>query len=119
MLSDKKGIALLIVISFVLMFLVLGGAGLMISTGHFSSSFRQIKRARAYYAAEAGMQHALWNCRTGGYNLAAIPSGGSITPAPLTVSDPNYNLTADFEVYAEGEQGAPAGTHRIDIKVDY
>ena len=113
MLMDKKGIALLIVISFVLMFLILGGAGLMVSTGHFSSSFRQIKRARAYYAAEAGMQHALWDFRTNG-----------VTPGVGT-----HTLPADFEVnkiedgdvtITVGNFGADvSGVHRIDVKVNY
>ena len=77
MLSDKKGIALLIVMGLVLMFSILGGAALMMmSTGHFSTSFRQIKRTRAYYAAEAGMQHALWALRTG--QVTPLPYSGNL-----------------------------------------
>ena len=116
--NNKKGIAMLVVISLILMLLILGGGVLLISTGQFGTSYRQIRRARAYYAAEAVIQHALWGCRTGtpGYNLA-IPPGGSITPPSITVNDPNYSHTVDITIYAEGEQGAPTGTHRIDLTI--
>ncbi|MBN2097702.1 MAG: hypothetical protein JW714_04400, partial [Candidatus Omnitrophica bacterium] len=63
MFRDKKGLAMLVVMSLVLMLLLLGGAVLLISGGHFGTSYNQIKRAKAYYAAEAGIQHALWRLR--------------------------------------------------------
>ena len=101
MLNNRKGVAMLVVIGLVLMLLALGGAVLIISAGHFGTSYHQIKRARAYYAAEAGMQHALWGCRTGapGYtNLQSITAGNPRTPSdsPITVTDPNYSFDVDI-----------------------
>lgn len=99
MLSNKKGVAMVLVIGLVLMLLILGGAVLMVSMGHFGTSYHQIKRARAYYAAEAGMQHALWKCRTGGYNLG---TGDSDT---ITVQDPNYTLLVTITIDPPGVEG--------------
>lgn len=114
MLSDKKGLAMLMVISLILMLLILGGAALMISTGHFGTSYHQIKRARAYYAAEAGMQHALWACRTGEYDLSSIPP-------PINRPDEiNVNgLDVDIRIELMGTAGAPAGTYPIRVRVNY
>jgi len=101
MLSDKKGIALLVVIGLVLMLLILGSAGLMISTGHFGTSFRQIKRARAYYAAEAAMQHALWKLRTTGAatGTLALPLDFEVNG----IEDADITVTiGDFEAELPG-----------------
>ncbi len=112
MLSDKKGLALLIVIGLVLMLSILGGTVLMVSTGHFSTSFRQIKRARAYYAAEAAMQHALWSCRSGEYDLSSVPIN---RPDEINVN----GLDVDVRVGAMGSGAAPAGTYPVTIAVQY
>ena len=127
MLNNRKGVAMLIVIGLVLMLLILGGAALMISTGHFGTSYHQIKRARAYYAAEAAMQHALWKCRIGlpnGYDLGAIPAGSpGFIQDSMTVTDPNYSINVDIKVYEQGSRPlgpgvpTPAGTYPIVVSV--
>ena len=125
MLNNKKGMAMVIVIAFVLMLLILGGAVLMVSTGHFGTSYYQIKRTQAFYTAEAAMQHALWRCRRGptdgGYDLGAIPN----PPGYLTDSITANNLTANIEIHRIGASPlgpgvpTPADTYPIVIKVDY
>jgi len=110
--GNRKGLAMLVVISLILMLLILGGAVLMISTGHFGTSFHQVRRTRALYTAEAAMQHVLWDLRTNG-----------VTPG-------NYNLPTDFEVNGIEDTeiditisalGADIpGVHTIDIDIpDY
>ena len=114
MLKSKKGVAMLIVISLILMLLILGGAVLMISTGHFSTSWHQIKRARAYYAAEAAMQHVLWDLRTNGV------TSGNYTSLPATF-DVNEIDKSDLTIAISDldQAGDPPGVHRIDITVEY
>ena len=106
---SKKGMALLIVLALVMMLLVLGAAGVMISTGHFSSSYRQLKRAQAYYAAEAALQHALWDLRTNG----ATP--GNITlPADFDV---NGIEDTDITITVGNLDAEIPGVHRVDVYI--
>lgn len=121
MVSSKKGIAMLIVIALVLMLLILGGAVLMISTGHFSTSHHQIERTRAFYAAEAAMQHALWSLRTG---QTALPTPGNTAPIylPGSVTEINGIPVSDISITVKDENTGgetPLGVHPINIVVDY
>ena len=118
MLTDKRGIALLIITGVVFALLILGGAILTLSTGQFGTSFHLVNRTRAYFALEAARQHALWKCRIpppNGYDLS--PSASFPINDSVTINDPNYSFSVDIRVYAEGTQGAPAGTYRIDLKI--
>ncbi|NQT00052.1 MAG: hypothetical protein HQ595_03120 [Candidatus Omnitrophica bacterium] len=128
MLKNTKGIAMLIVVAMVLMLLALAGAALQLSVGHHGTSFHQITRTRAIYAAEAAIQQALWGCRTAatGYqNLDSIASGVPRVPSAFIVSYPNYTLTANIRIYARDglPQGSavptPPGTYPIIVTVDY
>ena len=114
MLNNRKGVAMLIAISLVLMLLILGGAVLMISTGHFGTSYHQIRRARAYYAAEAAMQHILWDLRTNGVTLGpySLPSAFEVNG----IEDTDITITIG-SVNPPGTN--PEGVHPIDIAVDY
>lgn len=119
MLKNTKGMAMLIVLSLVLMLLILGGAVLMISTGHFGTSYHQIKRAKTYYAAEAAMQHVLWQLRTGQYNLetATFPIAGDL-PTDFKVNEiEDTDIT--IAISDVDQAGDPPGVHRIDITADY
>ena len=125
--NSKKGIAMLIVVSFILMLLILGGGVLMVSTGHFGTSFYQVKRARAYHAAEAAIQRVLWGCHTGApgfQNLETIVAG---TPRSFshTVTDPDYSFGVDIKIYAINDLPlgvgipTPANTYPVIATVDY
>lgn len=108
--SNRKGMAMLIVVAMILMLLILGGAVLMISTGHFSTSYHQIKRVRAYYAAEAAMHHLLWDLRTNG-----------VTPGSYTLPgtfDVNGIQAGQITITVSPPDGQ--GIHTIDIDIpDY
>lgn len=111
MLNNKKGIAMLMVISLILMLLILGGAALMFSTGHFGTSYQQIKRARAFYATEAAMQHILWDLRTNG-----VTPGSYSLPASFEVN----NIEAgDMTITISALDADLPGVHTIDILVNY
>jgi hypothetical protein len=102
--GNKKGVAFLVVMSMVLMLLVLSAAVLRLSSSHFGSSFQQIDRARAYYAAEAAMHHALTRCRlgaAGGYDLPNLVYPYT-DPAPPTIFDPNYSLVTKIVILLPG-----------------
>ena len=106
----NKGAAYLIVLAMILMLMVLSASVLTLSTGHFGTSFRQIKNARAYYAAEAAIVHALTKCRlgaAGGYDLASIGFPYE-DPAPPVISDPNYQLNTKIVILLPGTN-APLG----------
>lgn len=85
MLSNKKGIVMLIVIGIIFALVVLAGAAMLISLSHFSTSSYQLERARAFYAAEAALQHALWECREGNYDLI-VGDNDSITIDGLAIT---------------------------------
>ena len=108
MLLNKKGIAMLVVVALVLMLLILGGSVLMVSSGHFGTSFHQMERARAYYAAEAAKQHTLWQLRT-----------GDITP-PYSGTFPNdINRISGSDITIEVLAENADGVHPINITVNY
>ena len=118
MLNNRKGMAMLIVIGLVLMLLTLGGAVWMISAGHFGTSYHQIKRARAYYAAEAAMQHALWRCRVpspAGYGLESLTFPYT-DPSPPTVTDPNYSFTPKIVILELGGIYEPSSEEFYDCR---
>ncbi|MFC1630936.1 hypothetical protein ACFL1I_03620 [Candidatus Omnitrophota bacterium] len=128
MLKKNRGVALLIALTFIFLVVVLGAAAVILATGHFGTSYRQIQRARALYAAEAGMQHALYMCRTGAYNLNAAPftDSGAIAinyPRPGALPDEVY--TVDIDVYAAGSDplgdghSAAPNTYPIIVQVNF
>lgn len=118
--NNRKGIAMMLVLSLILMLLVLGGAALMISTGHFRSSYHQMDRGRAYYAGEAAMQHALWSLRTG---QTALPTPGNSTPIAFPDANgingiPQTDITITVEDENTGAE-TPLGVYPVIITVDY
>lgn len=114
MINNKKGIAMLLVLSLILMLLVLGGAALMISTGHFRSSYHQMDRGRAYYAGEAAMQHVLWDLRANG-----VTAGSYSLPTDFEVNGIE-DTKIDITIGPVNPVGTdPEGVYPIDITVNY
>lgn len=126
MLSNKKGLAMSIVIAIILALLSLTGAAILISLSHLKTSSYQLKRARAFYVAEAGIQRVLWMCRTGnlpaGYDLT-----GPLWPIPdsITFNYPEYSLTVNMEIHEQGRDPLgtgmppPPDTYPIIVTVNY
>jgi Tfp pilus assembly protein PilX len=63
--NKNKGIALFTVIIFSIIMLIIVGAILVLARGHYHSTAKQIKRTKAFYLADAGIQNALFRLRTG------------------------------------------------------
>jgi Tfp pilus assembly protein PilX len=115
---NKKGVAMIVVIGIIMALLVLGAAAILISLGHFGTSYVLIRRARAFYAAEAALQHVLWQLRNG---QIALPTPGN----SLSVVFPN-NINAipasDIDIAIEDLNQAgesPIGVYPIHITVTY
>ncbi len=104
--ESKKGVAFLIVVNMVFMLAVLSSAILRISSGHFGTTYHQIHRARATYAAEAAMQHVLARLRLAQpgtlYDVDSM-TFPFIDPSPPTVFDPNYNYTTTVVILQPGD----------------
>lgn len=109
--SCNKGAALLLAIILVLLMVVIGGVLMLLSTSQFRLSKHQIDRSRASYFAEAGMQYALYQLRTGGYTPP-------VTDDPLDV-DGDTTDDVWISVSAAGA-GDPAGAkYKIQCKAKY
>jgi Tfp pilus assembly protein PilX len=118
MLKNNKGVALVLVMSVVLALLILGSTAGLISTGHFGTSFAQIRRARAYHTAEAAIHHAFWSLRTGAYALPP-PGGSTVIPFPEEMNGiPPANITITVEDENTSGQN-PEGTYPVVVHIDY
>lgn len=121
--TNNKGMAMLIVLGLVIMLLVLGGAVLMISTGHFGTTFHQVSRTKAYYATEAAMQHTLWALRTGQLT-PPVPNTSFNDLFPALVPPFDVNGINGDQVYItvgviNETPNEPVGVYPIGIKVNY
>lgn len=129
MLSNKKGIAMLIVIGIVLALVTLAGAAMLVSLSHFSTSSYQLKRARAFYAAEAGIQRVLWMCRTGNLPGGCTLQTGCGGTWPIqftdTINDPTSSIIVNIIIEGPGSDRLgtgtplPPGKYAIFATVDY
>jgi len=110
-----KGLALVIVLAIMICLSIIAGAILIVARGHYHATGSQIKHTKAFYLAEAGVQWALWRCRT-----AADPTAGS----PFThtdIEDPpdsGYHPPITISITAP-QAGDPSGTiYHIESSVD-
>lgn len=117
----KKGLALVIVIGLVLVLAILAWVILSLGGGHYYSTASQIKRVKAYYLAEGGVQHALWAIGTN--NLPSIPTPATPTTILLNVdadatTGPGGNeTTVTISVHSPGTP--PAGVvYDIESRVN-
>jgi Tfp pilus assembly protein PilX len=117
----KRGFALITVLSVAIM-IALGAATILQSmSSHVSMKANNLQESRAQFLAEAGMQRALWTCRT---NMAC-----GIRPAPCCVSEPAFSITVniagapvDIPVpisVTPSIGGATSGTDEIFVRVKY
>ena len=77
------GLALVSVLIVILLTALIGAASLYLVQSQFELSAEVVRRQQAWYAAEAGLQHALWRLRTDMPNN----DGNNITP-PLEAAIP-------------------------------
>lgn len=107
----RKGVILVVVIGIMLVILTLALAALHLMAQESRITEHNIKRTRAFYAAQAGMIYALEELRKGTDPSGAINIGAGISgypPAGLPVT-----IT-----YFDDDTG-PGGTDPVDISVTY
>ena len=86
----KKGFALITVLA-VLIMIALGTAAILQSVGSLTNmKSNNIQEVKAQYLAEAGMQQALWKCRTSGCGSSTSYTIEGIT-VPITVAATGSN----------------------------
>lgn len=54
--KHEKGVALLIVMMMILLFTIVGGGVMLYSRSSTEVAYREVRKVKAYYAAEAGLQ---------------------------------------------------------------
>jgi len=81
----KKGFALITVLA-VLVMIALGTATILQSVGsQMNMKSNNLQEVKSQYLAEAGMQYALWKCKT---------SGCASMPASVTIDGTTVSITA-------------------------
>jgi len=88
--EQHKGVALVTVLIFTLIFILIVGALLGLMYNQVRISEHQIRRIKAYYTAWAGLWHAMEEIR-----------GGSLGPWAITLTD-EYNTPFTAEVDLTG-----------------
>jgi Tfp pilus assembly protein PilX len=126
----EKGVILFIVLGTILIVALLANVLLNIVSSHSRLSFHQADRIQAYYAAQAGMNLALYNLRkgtwvpdaTGGVDRYACINGCDVgTPVPPNPL--NYAIINDaaikYKVQITIHPKEPNGIAKLDIKTIY
>lgn len=116
----RKGVILVIVLGVALIIIGLALAGIFIMTQQARISEHKIKRMRAFFAAQAGMIHALEELRLGrDPNNTTLTVGNDSSATGGTIKGyPLGGLDADIS-YDSTDTSGPRGTSPVDITVNY
>ncbi|MCK9603936.1 MAG: hypothetical protein M0R66_06240 [Candidatus Omnitrophica bacterium] len=138
--TNKKGIALFMVLATILIVVILSNVILTIISSQSRLTHHEISRIRAYYAAQAGLIYAMEMLRNGRwafssgsdrYYCMALVSGGSgvcIDAVTLTDTIPydlgitnEGTLKVQVRIHANPNHPAlpPNGIIQLDAKTDY
>lgn len=124
--GNKKGIALFIVLTLLLVVIVLAGVVLNIMLIQFRLSHHQISRIQAYYAAQAGVNYALEKLRLG--NDPDWPAVGSYTrflcrsgcSGPGDINDSDLPAPIQqVEIIISNPGSGIAGTRPVSARATY
>ena len=126
----SKGIALVLVLGFIMVAVLAANIALRLITGHSLLTQHKVGRIQAFYAAQAGINYALEMLRVG------PPSGWAIDLVnhkhycinddftTMTCTDGNFNDTellpcrVEIDIFPQGTGGIP-GTTQLEAKVEY
>jgi len=121
-LNDKKGIVLLLVLGTILVVVILGGVILNIMLNQSRITEHEVRRIQAYYAALAGVNFALEQCRVGNWqaypganNRGCINCTGGGVSAPNRIPDPQI----PYVVWIEMGPVSANSTFEIRSYVDF
>lgn len=101
----KKGVALLMVMVMILLFTIVGGGVMLYSRSSTEVGYRGVRKTKAYYAAEAGLQRGLYAVYSGaadGTYAWQVSVGAQWVPV-------NYTVTTN----ADGTKTASASVPNI------
>jgi Tfp pilus assembly protein PilX len=88
----EKGFSLITVLA-VLVVLALGTATVLQAVGsHTNMKSNNIQEVKARFLAEAGMQHALWKCRTSSCTTETITIDGTSVAITKTALTNSYKI---------------------------
>ena len=120
--KSKKGIALITAIILSMVMIIIVGVILKLAQGHYHSSAYQIKHTKAFYLANAGVEWAIYKCRTAPARLSKRDInrvGGEL--APNRIEDPpgsSYYPPIEVTI-KDWKAGDPPGIiYHIDSSVD-
>ncbi len=113
----EKGIALVIVIMLSMVMMIVVGTILKLGQMHYHSSASQLKHTKAFYLAQAGVEWAIYRCRTeSSPNITNydVNSASAIEDPPGSGYYPPIMVTI-----SNRQAGDPPGIERhIDSRVD-
>ena len=116
--KSKKGIALIVAVMFSMIMIIIVGIILKLAQGHYHSSAYQVKHTKAFYLANAGVEWAIYRCRT--TDPATLTqrdinrTGGELTPNRIE-DPPTSGYYPPIEVTIVSLGG---GEYRINSTVD-
>lgn len=109
---NKKGIVLFIVLATIMVVVVLANVIMGIISSQARLTHHQVTRMQAYYAAQAGMNLAMENLRTGTWTTGTY----SLCSAGCTVNDPNIPYRVDITISAPDPN---TGIRNVSITTTY
>ncbi len=110
----RKAVVMVVVMGIMGLVFTLALVALYLMTQQSRLAEHKIKRMRGFFAAQAGIVHALEELRNG-----RNPDGTNINIGQGIMGYPAAGLTVDIDVGAVGTGGAPAGTRPVSATVDY
>ena len=108
----EKGVALVIVIMLSMVMMIIVGVILKLGQMHYHSSAHQLKRTKAFYLAQAGVEWAIYGLRTGTLSPSP-PNNGYVH----TVSTPEGDVAITIDI--ETHSGSLGVDWDIVSKVDF
>lgn len=102
---NRRGVALAVVLIFVIVLSIMAGTAVVLMANHSRVCEYQIRRAKAFYTAEAAIVKALEDLRTTGGLLSTTTSLNT--------------FTATVSVEAAGSGTGPNGTRILNATVEY
>lgn len=114
----KKGLILTITIIFVLILVIMAGVALVLMSNHARVTESQIRRLRAFYAAEsAALTQAYEELRTN--SCIPPPCGVGRTPGNFTTTINNLTVTVTTQAPNTGTCPSTAPSNCIRANVTY
>jgi Tfp pilus assembly protein PilX len=107
---NKKGVALYIILTMLLVVVILANVILNLVLSHSRLTHHQVSRIQAYYAAQAGMVYALEMLRTGLW-------AESVNPYIMCNANPACNIDNTSLTCDVNEVSLPCSVRSVSIRI--